>query len=109
MRLLALFLHAGFQQETVFLDVFAFQHVRQLLLGVVRIEIGEEAEIAAVDADHLDVVTRQHARGAEHVAVAADHHRQIGLLADFRQAAGFDGSSSCKLSSWAICCSTITS
>ena len=83
--LLVLFMHDGFQQETLFVDVLAFQHVRQLLQGVVGIEIGEEAEVAAVDPDNLDVVTRQHARGAEHVAVAADHHRQIGALADIRR------------------------
>lgn len=86
--LLVLFMHDGFQQETLFVDVLAFQHVRQLLQSVVGIEIGEEAEVAAVDSDHLDVIARQHARGAEHVAVAADHHCQVGALADIRQAAG---------------------
>lgn len=33
--LLVLFMHDGFQQETLFVDVLAFQHVRQLLQGVV--------------------------------------------------------------------------
>lgn len=83
-----------------------FQHVGQLLLGVVRIEVGQKAEIAAVDTDDLDVITRERSGRAEHIAVATDHHGEIRLLANFRQRAGFDA---LQLQLWAICCSTITS
>ncbi|MNL51242.1 hypothetical protein D3C87_1743250 [compost metagenome] len=81
-------MHDGFQQEALFIDVFALQHVGQLLQCVVGIKIGQKTEIAAVNADHLDVVAGQNAGCAEHIAVATDHYCQVGLLANIRQAAG---------------------
>lgn len=53
----------------------AFQHVGELLQGVVRVKVGEKAEVAAVNADDVNVVTGQGPRRAEHIAVAAHHHR----------------------------------
>ncbi len=57
------------------------------MLRVVGIEVGEKAEVAAVNADHFDIVARQHARRAEHIAIAADHHGKVRLLSNLRQRA----------------------
>ena len=81
--------HLGLQQKAFLGDVVAFQHVGELLQGVVRVKVGEKAEVAAVNADNVNVVTGQGPRRAEHIAVAAHHHREVGLLANLRQRAGF--------------------
>ena len=67
----------------------AFQYVRELLQGVVRVKVGQEAEIATVNADHFDVIARQRARRAEHIAIPADNDGEIRQLTNFRQRAGF--------------------
>jgi hypothetical protein len=60
------------------------------LQGVIRVKIGQKTEVAAVNADDVDIVTCQRSRCAEHIAVAAHHYRQIRLLTNFRQRARFD-------------------
>ncbi len=50
--------------------------------------IGQEAKIAAVNANHIDVITRQRTRCAKHIAVAARDYRRI-MLTKFRQHAGW--------------------
>ncbi|MNL13312.1 hypothetical protein D3C87_1342150 [compost metagenome] len=77
-----------FEQKTFFTDVMPIQDIGQLLMSVIRVEVGQEAEIATVDTDDFNVVTRQRAGSAEHVAVAADHDREISLLSDLSQCAG---------------------
>ncbi|GHK57852.1 hypothetical protein KPZU09_75880 [Klebsiella pneumoniae] len=49
--------HLGLQQKAFLGDVVAFQHVGELLQGVVRVKIGEKAEVTAVNADDVNVVT----------------------------------------------------
>jgi hypothetical protein len=66
----------------------AFEDVGQLLLCVVRIEVSEEAEVAAVNTNDFDIVARQGTRSAQHVAITTDDNREIGLLTNFRQRAG---------------------
>lgn len=85
-----IFADARLEQEAAFDEIVALQHLVQLLLRVVGIEVGEKAEIAAVNTDDFDVVARQHARRAEHIAVAADHHGEVSLLSYLRQRAGLD-------------------
>ncbi|AMO47643.1 Protein grpE [Enterobacter sp. FY-07] len=77
-----------FQQKAFFSDIMPFQHIGKLLLGVIRVEVGEKTEIAAVNADNIDIITGQGARRAKHITVATDHHRQIAILTNFRQRAG---------------------
>ena len=67
-----------------------FQHVRQLLLRIVRVEVGQETKIATVNTNNLNIIASQRSRRAQHIAVAADHHGEIRLLANFRQRAGSD-------------------
>ena len=60
------------------------------MLRIVWVKVGQETEVAAVNANNLDVITCQGACGAQHIAVATDHHGEIRLLANFRQRAGSD-------------------
>ncbi len=68
----------------------AFQHVGELLLGIIRVEVGQKAQVATVDANDFNIVTGEGTGGAQHIAVATDHHGQVGLLSNFRQRAGFN-------------------
>ncbi len=87
--LLAILLaHLYFQQKPFLSDVVTLKHIGQLLLRIIGVKIGQKAQIAAVNANHFDVVTRQRARCAKHIAIAADHHRQIRLLTNVRQRTG---------------------
>ena len=72
----------GLQQEAAFLEEAPFQHLGDLDLQLVRLDVGEKTQAATVDAQHRDLVAGQGARGAEHAAVAADHHDQVADLAE---------------------------
>lgn len=56
---LAILLTHGPPAKAFLGDVVAFQHVGELLQGVVRVKVGEKAEVAAVNADDVNVVTGQ--------------------------------------------------
>ncbi|MNE99065.1 hypothetical protein D3C80_1976810 [compost metagenome] len=68
-------------------DVFALQHVIELLQRVIRIQIGQEAQVAAVDTDDFNVIACQNAGCAQHIAVTADDNGEISQFTDLRQAA----------------------
>ncbi|MNL36501.1 hypothetical protein D3C87_1585840 [compost metagenome] len=87
--LAVLLAYLRFQQKAFFADIMTIEYISKLLMGVVRVEIGQETQVAAIDTNDLNIVARQRSCGTQHVAVTADHDREIGLLSDFRQRAGF--------------------
>ncbi|MNH27918.1 hypothetical protein D3C79_880470 [compost metagenome] len=73
--------YLGLQQEAVFHQVVAVEHFGDLLFQLVGADVGEEAQVASVDAQHRNVVPGQGAGGAQQAAVAADHDDQVADLA----------------------------
>ncbi|MNJ18384.1 hypothetical protein D3C77_126840 [compost metagenome] len=72
--------HFGLQQEAVFHQVMTVEHFGDLYLQLVRADIGEKAQAAAVDTQHRGVVLGQGTGGAEQAAVAAYHDDQVADL-----------------------------
>ncbi|MNZ40378.1 hypothetical protein D3C78_578960 [compost metagenome] len=73
--------HLGLQQEAVFHQVVAVKHCGDLFFQLVRANIGEEAQVAAVDPQDRDVVPCQSTGGAEQAAVTADDDDQVAYFA----------------------------
>ena len=90
--------HFHIQQEAAFGGVVAVQHLADPGFDLGRQNVGEKAQMAAVDAQHRHVEARQIAGRAQQAAVAAHHDHQVtgvahlrrlgGLQAGFREAAG---------------------
>ena len=74
--------HLAVEQYAAIGFVGAAQHRHQCLGHLIERHVGHKAESAVVDADQRNLVRRQLARDAEHRAVAAEHDRDVGLLAD---------------------------
>ncbi|MNM96024.1 hypothetical protein D3C81_1084880 [compost metagenome] len=55
----------------------AVEHFGDLLFQLVRADVGQKAQVAAVDAQHRNVVPGQGAGGAEQAAVATDDDHQV--------------------------------
>ena len=86
------------QLETHVLDVVAAQYRGQVLFHAVRGDIGQKSQAPAIDAQQGYVQVGQHARGAQHGAVAAYGDGQVaagqvllgkgGAQSGFRQQSG---------------------
>ncbi len=81
-------MQAGAQQRALFARELAFEGGVDVRQHVLRHDVGEEAEPAAVDAEERHVVTGHQARAVEQGAVAADGDEQVRLLGELLLPAG---------------------
>ena len=79
----AVALHPTLEHRALLFLVFAGHHRGERLLEAVGGDVGDEAQTPLVDADERCAVARELARDAEHRAVAAEHHREVALAAEF--------------------------
>src|SRR5690606_34225060 len=79
----AIALHFYIQQKAQFTDVLTVQYrLNRIAHIVIRADIGEESQPAAVNAQHRRVVTGQRPRCAQQAAITTHHNHQI---ADFTE------------------------
>ena len=64
----------GLQQEAVFHQVMAVEHLGDFDFEVIRTDIRKKPQTATVDPQHRHVVPRQGTGGTQQAAVAADHN-----------------------------------
>jgi hypothetical protein len=78
----AVALHPTLEHRALLVFVFAGHHRRQRFLELLDRNVGDETEAALVDADERRAVASQLAGDAEHRAIAAEHDRDVALLAE---------------------------
>jgi hypothetical protein len=74
--------HLGVEEHPGFFGVAAGEDLADLLEGHLAGDVGEKAEPALIDARQRHVVFGQAAGAVEQGAVTAEHHGQVGPLAD---------------------------
>ena len=70
------------KQKVVLHPVLTGQHRAELLVDALGRDVGQEAQPAAIDADHRNAGMGQVPPHAEQAAVAADHDNQAAALAE---------------------------
>ena len=76
--------HPRREKRTLFGGVQAIEQLPDLVQHVTGGDIGHETQTPLIHTHQRHAVAGQMARGIEHAAIAAQHHRQIGLRADLR-------------------------
>lgn len=82
---LAVTIDRRFQQEALLGFEMARQHLLEGNQIILWRQVGKKAQIATVDPDDCHIKAGQYPGGAQHIAVTANHNRQIALLAELYQ------------------------
>ncbi len=73
-------IHFYFQQKALLNHGFTVIDEIHLLNHFIRVDIGKESEVTAVNAHYVNIKAGEYTSSTEHIAIAANHYCEVGLL-----------------------------